>query len=191
MPKALYMDRDSVYKINDKHAVATIEEELEGHTEARTNFAKVCNKLGIRLIFANTPQAKGRCERRHALFQDRFVKELKLYGITNMERANEFLLKSGGFLEDVNSQFTIAAKEVSTCIKLTKNELYQLFTIDESRIVHNDHTVHFKNVVYQLTKACKVTAKSKVIVKTYIDGKIAIYIKWHNNECNLEYVILN
>lgn len=191
IPKALYMDRDSVYKINDKHAVATIEDELEGNPEARTNFAKVCDKLGIKLIFANTPQAKGRCERRHAIFQDRFVKELKLYGITNMEKANEFLLKSDGFLEDVNVQFTIAANEVATCIKLTKNDLYQLFTIDESRIVHNDHTVHFKNVIYQITKACKVTAKSKVIVKTYLDGKIAIYIKERNNERKLEYVILD
>jgi len=80
IPSALYMNKDSVYRVNDKHAVATIEEELAGNPEPRTNFAKVCDKLGIKLIFANTPQAKGRVERRHAIFQDRFVKELKLLG---------------------------------------------------------------------------------------------------------------
>ncbi len=137
------MDRDSVYKVNDKHAVATIEDELEGHPEARTNFAKVCDKLGIRLIFANTPQAKGRVERRHAIFQDRFVKELTLFGIKTIEDANEFLTQPNGFLDDVNKQFTISAKEQSTCIKLTETQLYQIFTIDESRIVHRDYTVQF------------------------------------------------
>jgi transposase len=179
IPKKLYMDRDSVYKINDKHAVATIEEELRGFDKARTEFAKVCDKLGIQLIYAHTPQAKGRVERKHGLYQDRLVKELRMLGIKTIASANNYILEPGGFLENINAKFTIAPKRNSASLRLTPAELTEIFTIDDSRIVNNDYTIHFKNVVYQLLRPCKVNAKTKVTVKTYIDGKIAICFGKH------------
>jgi transposase len=186
IPKKLYMDKDSVYRVNDKNAVATIEEELQGYSKARTNFAKVCDKLGIELIFANTPQAKGRVERRHGVFQDRCVKEFKLFGIKNMLDANEYLLKPSGFLDDINSQFTVPAKKASACIKLTQAETYEIFTVDEYRIVRNDYTISFNNVIYQLAKSNNITSKTKVIVKTHIDDKITI----SRNKYKLEYKVI-
>jgi transposase len=87
VPLALYTDRKNVF-ITEREP--TLEEELSGQ-EPLSVFGKACQKLGIRIIPAYSPQAKGRVERKNGVFQDRWVKELALKGITDIDAANEEL----------------------------------------------------------------------------------------------------
>ena len=105
VPKALYTDRKNVF-VTDREP--TVEEQLLG-IEPMTAFGKACNKLEIEIITANSPQAKGRVERNHAVYQDRFVKELALRGITTIDGANQLL--TGGFVDELNTKFAKKAKE--------------------------------------------------------------------------------
>ncbi|MBS0351154.1 MAG: DDE-type integrase/transposase/recombinase [Proteobacteria bacterium] len=99
IPQALYVDRKTVYVTSRE---PTIEEELAGESPL-TAFGKACQKLGITLIKAWSPQAKGRVERSHAVYQDRLFKELKLQQIQNLSEANHLLTKD--FCEELNQRF--------------------------------------------------------------------------------------
>jgi hypothetical protein len=78
LPRSLYVDGHSIYRDED-------------HPDHPTQFGRACKQLGVELIRAHSPQAKGRVERRNAVFQDRLVKELRLRGISDMAQANDFL----------------------------------------------------------------------------------------------------
>lgn len=186
IPEAIYSDRDGVYKVNEQHARLTIEEELEGKTERLTVFGKVCKRLEIKQIYAYSAQAKGRVERKHQMYQDRLVKEIKLFSLKNMDEVNNFLLTSGGFTQKLNAKFTIAPSILGSCIKLPKSKLCEYFTIDEYRIVRNDYTIQFKNKVFQLNRHLRLRPKTRVTIKTYMNGKIAIFA----NRYRLEYTLI-
>jgi hypothetical protein len=89
LPRSLYVDGHSIYRDED-------------HPDHPTQFGRACKQLGVELIRAHSPQAKGRVERRNAVFQDRLVKELRLRGISDMAQANVFL--DGKFLNELNSK---------------------------------------------------------------------------------------
>ena len=95
IPKALYVDWKNVYVTQRE---PTLEEQLSGELPL-TQFGRACKKLGIEILPANSPQAKGRVERKHGVYQDRWVKELRLAGIRDIEGANQSLL---GFTESLN-----------------------------------------------------------------------------------------
>lgn len=185
IPEAIYSDRDGVYKVNEQHARLTIEEELEGKTERLTSFGQVCKRLGIKQIYAYSAQAKGRVERKHQMYQDRLVKEIKLFGLKNMDEVNEFLLSPRGFIQKLNAKFTIAPSIAGNCVKLPQPRLYEFFTIDDYRIVRNDYTIQFNNRVYQLNNHKQLRPKTRVTIKTYMDGKIAIFANRHRLEYKL------
>ena len=105
LPAALYPDRDSIYVCTRK---ASIDEELADRGP-ETQFARAMRELGVDLTPAYSPQAKGRVERRHGLFQDRLVKELRLRKIQTMEAANAYLDES--FLPFVNDRYRVAASD--------------------------------------------------------------------------------
>src|SRR6059058_4563433 len=85
VPRALYTDWKNVYKRK-----ATPAEQLRGQVPL-TQFGRMCQKLGIRIIAASTPQAKGRVERVHGVHQDRLIKKLRRQGIASYEAANPYL----------------------------------------------------------------------------------------------------
>ncbi len=87
MPRGLYVDRDSIYRTDRE---PTVREQLAGK-ESLTQFGRAMKQLGVELDLANSPQAKGRVERRNGVFQDRLVKELRLAGISDLAEANRFL----------------------------------------------------------------------------------------------------
>ena len=87
IPRSIYADRLKVY-VTDREP--TFEEQLDGQ-EPRTQFGRACHRLGIRIIAAHSPQAKGRVENKHKLTQDRLIKEMRLAGISTIEAANEYL----------------------------------------------------------------------------------------------------
>lgn len=98
LPRSLYVDRHSIYRDED-------------HPEKPTQFGRAMKELGVELICARSPQAKGRVERRNAVFQDRLVKEMRLRNINDMTQANALL--ESIFLDDLNRRYAIkpAAEE--------------------------------------------------------------------------------
>jgi transposase len=98
LPLALYVDRDSIYKVNDQEALRNAHE--TGRKEPLTQFGRAMRDLGVKMIFAHSPQAKGRVERVNRTFQDRLVKELQLLGITTLAQANAYLEQT--FLKTLN-----------------------------------------------------------------------------------------
>ena len=101
LPAALYPDCDSIYVCTRE---ACLDEQL-AHVGPETQFARAMRELGVELIPAHSPQAKGRVERRHGLFQDRLVKEMRLLNIRTIEAANAYLDKT--FLPLINGRYTV------------------------------------------------------------------------------------
>src|SRR6202044_1270519 len=95
VPRSVYVDRHSIYR-------------QDGHPERPTQFGRAMKDLGVELICAHSPQAKGRVERRNAVFQDRLVKEMRLRGISDMQQGNALLEKF--FLEDLNRRYAVAPR---------------------------------------------------------------------------------
>lgn len=176
VPDALYTDKDSVYRVNERRDLS-MEEQLAGDEQKTTEFGKVCKRLNIDIIYAHSPQAKGRVERKHAIYQDRFVKEIKLFGLQTIPEINDYLLKDDGFIANINAKFTVPAQNSnSTCLKLTPDVLREYFTINSTRIVRNDYTISFKKQIYQLQRNRSViNAKSKVMIKIHLDGEMTIH----------------
>ena len=105
IPQALYCDKKNAFVLTRDPTDAEL---LEGITKPKSHFGKACGKLGIDVIAANSPQAKGRVERKHGLDQDRLVKELRLAGISAIEGANKFLLET--YPPKINAKFSRPAK---------------------------------------------------------------------------------
>jgi transposase len=168
VPLALYTDGKNVY-VSDREP--TQEEQLRGERPL-TAFGKACEKLGIEIIVASSPQAKGRVERKHGVYQDRLVKELALQGITTIEAANALL--ESGFVDNLNRKFArSAASEVDFHRPIPEGVvLKDVFVFEEVRTVQNDWTVRWENRWYQITgpKRNLPPAKGKVSVQRRLDG---------------------
>ena len=170
IPKALYTDRKNVY-VTDREP--TPEEQLADQ-EPRTALGVACAKLDITIIRAHSPQAKGRVERKNGVFQDRFVKELRLQGITTIAGANELLYH--GFLDNLNAKFAHSAKsEVDFHTPLPKRlDLTGVLCFEQTRKVQNDWTIRHENQRYQIEASSRPfpRPKDKVLVQTHLDGSL-------------------
>ena len=168
IPAALYTDRKNVYVVDEKTALRA---SLEGE-ERLTQFGRACEKLGIRIIKAHSPQAKGRVERSNQTYQDRLVKEMRLSGISDIARANEFLY--GGFLEELNSKFAVEAREEADFHRSSVGlDLAAIFCRQEERSVTRDWIVRFEGGFYQLRRQSKYEpASGKVMVRKYLNGEL-------------------
>ena len=181
VPISVYLDKFSTYKVNHKNAV--------DNKDLITQFQRASNQTGFKLIFANSPQAKGRVERMNATLQDRLVKELKLAGITTIEKANEFLTE---YIPKFNSKFAVVPQKQADLHKeisgTMKQKLPQIFSIQNQRIVMNDYTIRFENQYLQLNQEQPTTVykKDAVIVEKHLNGDIKINLK----ERYLDYTIL-
>ncbi len=172
VPLALYTDRKTVY-ITDREP--TLEEQLAGE-EPLTAFGKACQKLGIRIIPAHSPQAKGRVERSNGVYQDRFVKELALCGITTIDEANE--LFATGFSDRLNERFAIApAQETDFHRPVHKAlNLDDVFCHEASRTVQNDWTISYEGRRYQILKGNTPLPRPRehILVRIHLDGRIQL-----------------
>lgn len=175
IPEALYTDKKTVF-ITDREP--TIEEQLADE-EPTTAFGKACKKLGIAIIAAHSPQAKGRVERNHAVYQDRLVKELALHRITTIPTSNTLL--SNGFSEALNKKFALTpASEVDFHRPVPKDiALQDVFCLEEHRTVQNDWCIRFENQHYQIQKdnTPLPKPKDKIIVRTRLDGSQELLYK--------------
>lgn len=162
-PIALYVDRGKVFKINT------------GKTHNITQYHRMLKELGIDLIFAYSPQAKGRVERSFGTHQDRLVKELKLAEINSLEQANEFLHKT--YINQHNAKFAVSPKELADLHKSIQNyDLNSIFCIKESRILKEDNTIVYKTHWFRLDKVQPIMLQKKqaIIVLENFDGTIIL-----------------
>lgn len=172
IPLALYCDLKNVYLCDRE---PTLEEQLQGKLP-KTAFGLACEKLGIEIISAYSPQAKGRVERKHGVYQDRFVKELRLRGAKTIPEANMIL--QGGFIEKLNQKFAHAPRaEEDLHVRLTaRQDLRDILCFEQMRSVGHDWVVRNDNHFYQLLRGHEPLprATSKVTVRTWLDGSVHI-----------------
>lgn len=170
VPRALYTDWKNVYKRK-----ATPAEQLRGQVRL-TQFGRMCQKLGIRIIAASTPQAKGRVERVHGVHQDRLIKKLRRKGIASYEAANQYLEEK--YLAEHNRRFARVAAEPDYHRRKPKAwELQQIFRLQTERGIGNDWVIRHQGRYLQLRPGPQYrgSSKSKALVCEWEDGSMAIY----------------
>jgi transposase len=186
IPQGLYCDRKNAFVIDRE---PTIEEQLL-NIQPKTDFEKACEKLGIEVKKAYSPQAKGRVERNHAVYQDRLVKELRLQNISTIEEANKYLAKT--YLKKINTKFKKEPlKPEDAHVPLMGIDLQDIFCFEDARVVSNDYVVQYESECYQILKENrnKPRPKSKVIVRKRLDN--SIHIIWKGKELLVEKIDIN
>ena len=171
IPQALYTDWKNVYVRRPNAA-----EQATG-AEPLTQFGRMCARLGIRIIAANSPQAKGRIERNHGTQQDRLVKKLRRKGIADCAAANAFL--EAEYWGAHNRQFAQAPGSADDFhVALGRGvRLDAIFRLEESRTVSNDWVVRYDNRLFQLERESDhAPARSTVLV--YEDERGGIEIRY-------------
>ena len=146
LPQALYTDLDSIYRTDRE---PTVPEQLRDERPV-TQFGRAMKELAVTIVPAYSPQAKGRVERRNAVFQDRLVKALRLARISTLDAANELLEKQ--FLRDLNRRFSVVAAEPQDLHRRIGRDykLDEVLSIQDRRVVANDGTIRWENRFFQL-----------------------------------------
>lgn len=174
-PISLYVDRDSIYKTT-RHP--SVEEQLK-NKQAQTQYERAMSELDIKIIFAYSPQAKGRVERTFKTHQDRLVKELRLRGIADKKTANHFLWEE--YMPQHNAKFAhLPANPLNAHRPLLKSHhLDSILSVQETRILTNDYTLHYKTQLFQLEKEQPVPLRPKnsVTIEYRLDQSIHIRLK--------------
>ncbi len=169
---SLYVDKASHFKTT-RHGGIHYNMSQE-HEE--TQIERALDELGINIIPANSPQAKGRIEVTFRLFQDRLIKEMRLAGVKNYDEAKKFLLEN--FLPWYNRKYTHKADSAYMSLPKDKN-LDLVFSIKKERIVNNDNTVQVYGQIIQIppSKIKRTFAKCKVNVCLLDNNKIFVLYK--------------
>ena len=170
LPLSLYVDRDSIYRCE---GLSSIAEQLAGK-EPQTQFGRAMEQLGVELILANSPQAKGRVERMNGTLQDRLVKALRLQGISDLSRANEYLAKE--FLPAFNRHFQVKAASPADVHRAVPRQLDEVLSWEEQRVVQRDWTVACATRWYQLDRQHESLSLvgRKIIVRTLRSGQVQL-----------------
>lgn len=179
VPHCLYTDWKNVYLREP-----TAKEQQRGQ-EALTQFGRMCRKLGVKIVGASSPQAKGRVERSHGTLQDRLIKKLQLYGMGTMEEANRYLRQH--YLPDHNRRFSQppASAEDYHRKRPSQAELDDIFRLQEQRVISNDWVVQYRGRFLQIERESRYApAGRQVTVWEARDGKLEIEyrgrpVKWH------------
>jgi hypothetical protein len=169
-PLAFYSDRHSIFEPQDKG---------QAPPDAETQFGRALRELGIELIRAHSPQAKGRVERSFGTAQDRWVKELRLAGATTVAQANAVL---GRLLPAHNRRFRKAARQPGDAHRPLGpgHDLAAILSHQEERVVANDYTIRFRNRFYQLLKPVYPGQRGgKVVIELRRDGSMAVRFRGH------------
>ena len=167
---SIYLDKFSTYKVNHKNAV--------DNADMMTQFERAMQELGIKVICANSPEAKGRIERLFGTLQDRLVKEMRLRNIKSREDANRYLTEE--YLSEHNHRFSVVPKQEGDAHRpLTKElreRLSSIFSIQSERRVNNDYTIQFKSRWFQLaaTQETTVYKRDTVTMEERLDGTLHV-----------------
>ena len=169
LPCSLYVDRGSHYFYTPKAGEKVDKNNL-------TQVGRALMQLGIEMIPAYSPQARGRSERMFGTLQNRLPQELRLYNINTMEEANNFL--SDNFIKKHNSTFMVkASMEGTAFVPLGGVNVNDILCIQEQRIVNNDNTIRYKNKIIQIfpQNVNLSYVHNTVLVHEYVDGSLAVF----------------
>jgi len=155
---SLYSDRASHFWVTPKAGEPVDRQSL-------TQVGRALRDLGVRMIPAYSPQARGRSERSFRTWQGRLPQELRTRGITTLDEANRFLKRT--YVREFNRKFSVQAAEpdVSAFVPCQRTDLKRVFSIQTERSVGRDNTVSYKNMTLQIDKqdwrrsmeGCRVT----------------------------------
>ncbi len=174
IPGSIYCDRLSVYLTE---RAPTLEEQLAG-LQPMTAFGEACRKLGIEIITAYSPQAKGRVERNHGVYQDRFVKEMRLRGVRSIAEANQLL--EGGFFDGLNRRFALKpASKADYHVPLGATDLRAIFCYETPRSVARDWVVQNDCRRFQISREARPRPRpgSQITVAQWLDGSVHLLAK--------------
>ncbi|HVO74078.1 MAG TPA: ISNCY family transposase [Ignavibacteriaceae bacterium] len=159
IPKSIYTDRASVYYAEDK----------------LTDFGRAMKELGVEIIYAKSPQAKGRVERSNRTLQDRLIKGLRREGISNIAEANKYLQKK--FIKEFNKRFAIEEDVPNVHRSASGYKLQEIFSYKTNRQVRNDYTINLSGGYIQLLKGSSPLPRPKqdVTVSKWLNGELHIY----------------
>jgi hypothetical protein len=169
VPLALYTDWKNVYVRE-----ATTKELLRGDPPL-TQFGAMCERLGIRIIAAGSPQAKGRVERNHGTHQDRLIKKMRRKRICTHAAANAYLRDE--YLPEHNRRFAVAAVEPEDyhLARPRKAALDEVFRMETERTIGGDWVVRHDNRFFQVQReSAYAPARAKVVVCEWEDGRLEI-----------------
>ena len=165
-PVAFYSDKASIFHVNAKEAKGG---------DGFTQYGRAMTDLNIDIICANSPAAKGRVERANLTLQDRLVKELRLRGISTTDEANRFAPQ---FMQDFNNRFGRQPRNSYDAHRavLATDNLNDVFTWQETRLLSKNLTLNYKRVMYLLepTEAARKLRGNRVTVYETEDGQISI-----------------
>lgn len=167
VPQRLYTDWKTVY------LQAPTAKQLLAGEEPLTQFGRMCRKLGVRIIGASSPQAKGRVERSNGTHQDRLIKKLRLFRIGSMEGANRYLRQR--YLADHNRRFSrpAASEQDYHQQRPSRAELDTIFRLEYERVISNDWVVQYEGRWLQLQPQSRYApAGNKVLVSESREGKL-------------------
>jgi transposase len=172
IPQSIYADQHTIFQSPSQ---PTVEQELSGDLP-RTQFGRLVDELGIRLIAARSPQAKGRIERLWGTLQDRLVKELRKAGASDLESANRVL---AAYLPKFNARFQIEAPQPGSAYVPwpAERDPAHYFCFKYTRIVTNDNTLPFNTYRLQIPPGPgrKSYAKARVELHHFMDGSLAVF----------------
>jgi transposase len=165
---ALYSDRASHFFLTPKAGEAVD----HGHL---TQVGRALKELGVKLIPAYSPQARGRSERGFGTWQGRLPQELRVRGISILEEANRFLREE--YCREFNQRFSVAASDHGTAfVPLRRKDLDLVFSVQHERVVARDNTISFANKVWQLerSKLRATLAGCRVTIHQHLDDTMSI-----------------
>src|SRR6266851_3145343 len=165
---ALYSDRGS-------HFFVTVKEGEKVDKHRLTQVGRAMKELGVQMIAAYSPQARGRSERSFGTWQGRLPQELRLAGITTAEDANAFLRER--YIGEFNAQFSVPAAEKGTAIRRTRrSDRNWIFTVQTERVVEKDNTVAIKDRWWQIdkTRFRHSLAGSTITIHEHLDETVSI-----------------
>ena len=165
---ALYSDRGSHFFLTPKAG-----EKVDKHR--LTQVGRAMKELGIQMIPAYSPQARGRSERSFGTWQGRLPQELRLAGITSVEGANRFLRDR--YITEFNQKFSVAAAEKGSAFRrATRSDLEWVFSVQTERVVGKDNTVAIGDRLWQIDKSQfrNTLAGSTVTIHEHLDGNVSL-----------------
>ena len=165
---ALYSDRGS-------HFIVTVKEGKKVDKHRLTQVGRAMKELGVQMIAAYSPQARGRSERNFGTWQGRLPQELRLAGVTTVEDANTFLRER--YIGEFNGKFQVTAAQKGTAFRRTgRSDLNWIFTVQTERVVDNDNTVAIRERRWQIdkTRFRQSLAGSTVTIHEHLDESVSI-----------------
>jgi transposase len=175
-PGAFYSDKHGVFHLNTPKLTPG---------DGLTDFGRAMQELGIQIICANTPQAKGRVERANQTLQDRLTKELRLRGISTPEEANAWLPE---FMEDYNHRFAITPRshlDFHTPLAVSDN-LNLILCRKESRILSKNLTFQYHKIIYQIQVQHPSYAMCNAPVTVFENAKGEVTVFYKNSPVPFE-----